>query len=94
MAIFNRTDACFEPVMTLTEVFGDALALERGMLVEVDLPSGGKVKQIANPIKFSGTPPEYRHGGVTAGTHTREVLTVLGYTDREIGEFEETGLFK
>ena len=91
--IFNRTDACFEPVMTLTEVFSDALALERGMLVEVDLPTGGKVRQIANPIKFSGTPPEYRHGGVPAGTHTREVLTGLGYTDREIQEFEETGLF-
>ena len=91
--IFNRTDACFEPVMTLTEVFRDALALERGMLVEVPLRAGGKVKQIANPIKFSVTPPEYRHAGVTAGTHTREVLTGLGYTDEEIANFEKTGLF-
>jgi crotonobetainyl-CoA:carnitine CoA-transferase CaiB-like acyl-CoA transferase len=91
--IFNRTDACFEPVMTLTEVFRDALALEREMLVEVPLPAGGKVKQIANPIKFSVTPPEYRHAGVTAGTHTREVLTGLGYTDEEIANFEKTGLF-
>ena len=91
--IFNRTDACFEPVMTLTEVFSDALALEREMLVEVPLRAGGKVKQIANPIKFSVTPPEYRHAGVTAGTHTREVLTGLGYTDEEIANFEKTGLF-
>jgi Predicted acyl-CoA transferases/carnitine dehydratase len=91
--IFNRTDACFEPVMTLTEVFRDALALEREMLVEVPLRAGGKVKQIANPIKFSVTPPEYRHAGVTAGTHTREVLTGLGYTDEEIANFEKTGLF-
>jgi crotonobetainyl-CoA:carnitine CoA-transferase CaiB-like acyl-CoA transferase len=91
--IFNRTDACFEPVMTLTEVFRDALALERGMLVEVPLRAGGKVKQIANPIKFSVTPPEYRHAGVTAGTHTREVLTGLGYRDEEIANFEKTGLF-
>jgi crotonobetainyl-CoA:carnitine CoA-transferase CaiB-like acyl-CoA transferase len=91
--IFNRTDACFEPVMTLTEVFRDALALEREMLVEVPLRAGGKVKQIANPIKFSVTPPEYRHAGVTAGTHTREVLTGLGYTDEEIAKFEKTGLF-
>ncbi len=91
--IFNRTDACFEPVMTLTEVFRDALALEREMLVEVPLRAGGKVKQIANPIKFSVTPPEYRHAGVTAGTHTREVLTGLGYPDEEIANFEKTGLF-
>ena len=91
--IFNRTDACFEPVMTLSEVFRDALALEREMLVEVPLRAGGKVKQIANPIKFSVTPPEYRHAGVTAGTHTREVLTGLGYPDEEIANFEKTGLF-
>jgi crotonobetainyl-CoA:carnitine CoA-transferase CaiB-like acyl-CoA transferase len=92
--IFNQTDACFEPIMTLTEVFNDTLALERGMLVEVELPFGGRVRQIANPIKFSGTPPEYRHGGVTAGTHTREVLSGLGYTDQDIAEFEKEGLFK
>jgi crotonobetainyl-CoA:carnitine CoA-transferase CaiB-like acyl-CoA transferase len=63
------------------------------MLVEVPLRAGGKVKQIANPIKFSVTPPEYRHAGVTAGTHTREVLTGLGYRDEEIANFEKTGLF-
>jgi crotonobetainyl-CoA:carnitine CoA-transferase CaiB-like acyl-CoA transferase len=39
------------------------------------------------------TPPEYRHAGVTAGTHTREVLTGLGYTDEEIANFEKTSLF-
>jgi alpha-methylacyl-CoA racemase len=94
VGIFNRTDACFEPVMTLTEVFSDPLALERGMLVEVDLPGGGKVKQIANPIKFSETPPEYRYAGVSGAMHNREVLSGLGYADAEIEEFEKTGLFK
>jgi alpha-methylacyl-CoA racemase len=92
--IFNRTDACFEPVMTLTEVFSDTLALERGMLVEVDLPGGGKVKQIASPIKFSVTPAEYRHAGVSGAVHNREVLSGLGYADAEIEEFEKTGLFR
>jgi crotonobetainyl-CoA:carnitine CoA-transferase CaiB-like acyl-CoA transferase len=94
VGIFNRTDACFEPVMTLTEVFDDALTREREMVVEVALPGGGTVRQIGNPIKLSETPPEYRHAGVAGGVHTREVLTGLGYTDPEIEEFEKTGLFK
>lgn len=94
MALFNATDACAEPVMTLSEVFSDSLALERGMLVELPLPGGGTVKQIANPIKFSETPPEYRSIGVTAATgHTKEMLRELSCTDDEIGEFEKTGLF-
>jgi len=92
--IFNRTDACFEPVMTLTEVFSDALTREREMVVDVALPGGGTVRQIGNPIKLSETPPEYRLAGISGAVHTREVLTGLGYTDPEIEEFEKTGLFK
>lgn len=92
--IFNRTDACFEPVMTLAEVFSDTLAIEREMVVDVPLPGGGRVRQIGNPVKFSETPPEYRHAGVAGGANTREVLTGLGYTDQEIDAFEKTGLFK
>jgi crotonobetainyl-CoA:carnitine CoA-transferase CaiB-like acyl-CoA transferase len=92
--IFNRTDACFEPVMTLAEVFSDRLAIEREMVVDVPLPGGGRVRQIGNPVKFSETPPEYRQAGVAGGANTREVLTGLGYTDQEIDAFEKTGLFK
>jgi len=93
--IFARTDACVEPVMNLTEVFRDPLILERGMVVEVPVGAGKNVRQIANPIKFSGTPPEYRGIGVSAadGAHTREVMAELGFSEKEIEEFEKTGLF-
>ena len=91
--IFSRTDACFEPVMTMSEVFNDALAIERGMLVEVPLSNGGAVKQVASPIQFSATPQEYKWAGVTAGTHTKEILSSIGYMEDQINDFERTGLF-
>jgi alpha-methylacyl-CoA racemase len=59
----------------------------------VDVPSGGKVRQLGHPIRYSATPPEYRSTGVPAGTHTWEVLLELGYAEREIEEFGKTGLF-
>jgi alpha-methylacyl-CoA racemase len=95
VAIFNKTDACVEPVMTLSEAFGDSLARERELVVELPLPGGGKVKQLANPIKFSETSPVYNSAGVSiaTGAHTREVFKELGYGDGEIEEFEKTGLF-
>ena len=95
MTLFNATDACVEPVMTLSEMFNDSLAKERGMVVELPLPGGGTVKQIANPIKFSETQPEYKSIGATiaSDTHTKDVFRELGYTDSEIEEFEKTGLF-
>lgn len=94
MELFDDTETCVEPVMTLSEVFQDTLALDRGMIVDVPLPAGGTVRQIANPIKFSVTQPEYRQAGSRPGTHTAEILRGLKYTDAEIEAFENTGLFK
>ncbi|MBU2234406.1 MAG: CoA transferase [Proteobacteria bacterium] len=94
MALFAKVDACVEPVLALGEALADPHVSARGLVVEVDLPGEGTVRQLGHPIRYSATPPEYRSAGVPAGTHTREVLRELGYTDAEIEEFEKTGLFK
>ncbi|MBW2674214.1 MAG: CoA transferase, partial [Deltaproteobacteria bacterium] len=93
MGIFERTDACVEPVLTLSEALADEQIRERSLVVEVDLPTGGRVRQIAHPIVFSETHQEYRTAGVPAGTHTEEVLRELRYTEGEIEEFGKEGLF-
>ena len=90
---FQQYDACVEPVLTLFEALNDHLVQDRGMVVEVPLPDGGRVKQIASPIKFSETPPQYDQVGLPVGTHTKEILLELGYSEQEIREFGETGLF-
>ncbi len=96
ITLFNATDACVEPVMTLAEVFQDSLAKEREMIVDVPLATGQTVPQIANPIKFSETKQVYRSAGVkpTSGGHTKEILLELGYEATDIEEFTNTGLFE
>lgn len=94
MDLFSQVDACVEPVLSLSEALKDDHATDRGIVVEVDLPGGGSVRQPAAPIKFSGTPQEYGEAGVPAGMHNREVLLDLGYRNEEIEEFEKSGLFK
>jgi len=93
VSVFKLTDACVEPVMTLSEAFSDPQAKEREAVVELALPGGGKVRQPANPIKFSVTKPVYKKVGSAAGGHTKDVLNELGFNDSEIEEFERTGLF-
>ena len=93
-AIFKNFDACLEPVMSLAEALADPQVQERRMVVKLPLPGGGTIEQLAFPIQFSTTRPEYGGIGVLAGTHTLEVLMKLGYTEDEIGEFEKTGLFQ
>jgi hypothetical protein len=56
-------------------------------------PEGGTVSQLAHPIKYSATPPVYRQTGVSAGTHTQDVLREIGFAEDEVKEFEKTGLF-
>jgi len=94
LEIFKGFDACLEPVLSLGEAFSDPQAREREIVVELPLPGGGSVKQLAHPIKYSETPPEYRHIGVLAGAHTVAVLKELGYTEEDIRQFEKTGLFQ
>jgi crotonobetainyl-CoA:carnitine CoA-transferase CaiB-like acyl-CoA transferase len=96
MAIFDKTDACVEPVLTLAEVFDDPLAKAREVVVDVPLPDGTKIRQLANPIKFSESQMVYKSVGVSpaVGAHTKEVLAGMGYSPETIEEFEKTGLFK
>jgi alpha-methylacyl-CoA racemase len=92
-AIFEKMDACVEPVLTLAEALADPLVEGRQMVVELDVPGGGTVRQIASPIKFSETEMQYKSIGAPPGAHTREVLRHLGYPDADIDDFEKTGLF-
>jgi alpha-methylacyl-CoA racemase len=92
--IFEGTDACVEPVLTLSEALDDEQVRARSLVVELDLPTGGRVRQIAHPIRFSETSQECRTVGVLAGTNTREVMRELGYTDDTIEKFEDEGLFR
>ncbi len=92
-AIFAETDACMEPVLSLSEALNSDLVRDRELVAQVALPDGRMVRQPACPIKFSATPPAYGHTGVKAGTHNRKVLLDLGYGEEEIDGFEKTGLF-
>ncbi len=93
-ALFAKVDACVEPVLSLGEALNDEQVRVRGMIVDVDLSGGKKVRQPGHPIRYSATPPAYGPAGVAAGTHTREVLRGIGYTEEEIDGFERTGLFR
>lgn len=90
--LFKKQDACFEPVLGLGQALEDETIRQRGMVVELELPGGRRVRQLASPLRFSRTPPEYARAGEPAGTHTRQVLGQAGYAEDEITEMEKDGL--
>jgi crotonobetainyl-CoA:carnitine CoA-transferase CaiB-like acyl-CoA transferase len=91
-AFFEQVDVCVEAVLTLDEVVEHPLTQAREMVVDVK-GEKGSTRQIANPLKLSKTPPEYRYYGVALGHHTQEVMSELGFTEAEIQGFAESGMF-
>jgi crotonobetainyl-CoA:carnitine CoA-transferase CaiB-like acyl-CoA transferase len=81
------------PINTLTEVFADPQVVARGMEIRMDHATGTSVPLVANPIRMSATPPEYRTAPPVLGQHTRAVLAErLGLDETAIAALAEQGV--
>ena len=81
------------PINTLAEVFADAQVIARETRLSLPHAAGVDVSLVANPIRMSETPAEYRAAPPTLGQHTRAVLSeTLGLSAEEIGALVEKGV--
>lgn len=79
-------------VLSLKEVFADPQVLHRRMVMELEHPSEGKVRQVGIGIKLSDTPGRFRSFASLAGGDTDETLKGLGYTAGQIEELRRSGV--
>lgn len=84
--VFDGTDACVAPVLSLTEARAHRHNVFRKTYVEVD----GVVQPGPAP-RFSASPSEIRSGPVAPGADTDAVLEDLGYTEEEVGKLRDSG---
>jgi formyl-CoA transferase/CoA:oxalate CoA-transferase len=80
------------PVNTLPEILEDEHHQARGNILEMDHPTVGPFKMLANPIHFSATPPQYNRHPPLLGEHTAEILAELDYTAETIEGFKANGV--
>ena len=79
-------------VYQLDELESDPQIKHRQMIVEVDYPGLGKVKQTGNPIKLSDTPLKIKSPSPSCGQHTRDILAEAGYSHKVIDKFYKEGI--
>ena len=83
------------PVNNIKQVFDDHHVQHRSMRIEMDhhAAGSGKVPLIGNPVKMSGTPPQYRLAPPTLGQHTEEVLEeLLDYNEEQIQSLKDESI--
>src|SRR5207244_6968500 len=61
------------PVNDIAQVFDDPQVNARGLRIELPHPAAGCVPQVANPIRPSEPPVQYRAAPPLLGQHTPEV---------------------
>ncbi|OMC85629.1 CaiB/BaiF CoA-transferase family protein [Viridibacillus sp. FSL H8-0123] len=95
LTVFDEDlEACVEPVLTFAEACDHPQLQARGMIVDVPKADGSSQKQMATPIKFSSAKPIYQHVGTAVGENTAEILEGQGFSEHQIREWKEQGVFK
>jgi alpha-methylacyl-CoA racemase len=77
-------DVCVGKVYDVDEMARDPQIIHRQMIIEVEHPTHGKVKQFGIALKLSDTPGAVTRAAPHRGEHTDEVLGALGLSAAEI----------
>jgi formyl-CoA transferase len=81
------------PINNLAQVFDHPQVQARGMKIDVPHPLSGSVPLVANPIKMSVTPPQYKQAPPMLGQHTQSVLQErLQLTAEQLQELQTKGV--
>src|SRR4029453_3652299 len=74
-----KHDVCVGKVYDVEEMVRDPQIQHRGMIVDVEHPTHGRVRQFGVAIKLSETPGTVRTAAPLGGEHTEAILKDLGF---------------
>jgi crotonobetainyl-CoA:carnitine CoA-transferase CaiB-like acyl-CoA transferase len=93
LAFLQSEDIPCAAALPVEEFLDDPQVMANDMVVQVEEPDLGTVREMGIPVKLRGTPGEVRSRSPGLGEHAQEILTgILGYSDEEIAGFKEEGL--
>ncbi|MBL8478602.1 MAG: CoA transferase [Sterolibacteriaceae bacterium] len=90
-ALENAAVPC-GPINDLAGVFADPQVIHRGLRLGLPHAAGGSAPQVANPIRFSATPIDYRRAPPLLGQDTEAVLRELGRDTGDIASLRAGGI--
>ena len=93
VTVFESVGVPCGAINDLEHVFADPQVVARKMQISMQHPKYGAVPLVANPIRLSETPVQYRRPPPALGEHTGEVLAnVLGLDPAQIEHLRKTNI--
>ncbi len=91
--LLQRQGVAAFPTMNNKDLAEDMHISERGFVVEVDHPEGGKLRESGVPWTMSATPCRVLRAAPSLGANTAEVLTrLLGYSSDRIAALRQADI--
>jgi crotonobetainyl-CoA:carnitine CoA-transferase CaiB-like acyl-CoA transferase len=92
LGVLTTADIPCGAVTDVLTAFQSPEARARSMLVEVEHPAFGVLRQVGIPIEFGSTPGAVRTAPPLLGQHSDEVLTMLGIGPEELERLRTEGV--
>jgi crotonobetainyl-CoA:carnitine CoA-transferase CaiB-like acyl-CoA transferase len=92
LALLEAAEVPCGPINDLLEAFASPQARAREMVVEVEHPRLGPVRQVGVPFKLAATPASIRSAPPLLGEHADEILAELGYDPTTIARLRLDGV--
>lgn len=91
MALFNAHKVSSGPINTPADLVEDPQVKARGVVVELEHPTKGRIRTAASPMRFSASPVTYRLAPPLTGEDTEQVLREwLGLDESQVAELRDT----
>ncbi len=92
LEILDHAGVPCAPVLKRKDMITHPQVLASELIVELDHPVAGRIRQTRPAARFSGTAPEIRRGAPTHGEHNDELFAELGLSDEEMASLRDKGI--
>jgi formyl-CoA transferase len=92
LALLGQAGVPAGKVYTVKDIVEDKHYQARGMLQDITLDDGSRLKVPGVVPKLSATPGRLEGGGPTLGQHTESVLAGLGLDEAQLAQLKEKGV--
>ncbi len=90
--LLETHDVPVAPVRTIEELFDDPQVKHNEMVVDLQHPRLGRIRQMGIPVKLGQTPGRIVRPAPMLGQHTEEVLREYGFSPEEVAELKAKGI--